>query len=525
MEYIKIFSSTEKQKIQNFMYSNYNDSQELMNDIKNLLIIEYEEIIKTKKNYLDIITFIIHKMGNSPLVTQEDLLKSINLNFSEKIFIDDLKSINHIIRKSKISQDIMINYGLGKKYWKNTIIPISNSGSIKNTLDKKVNYPFRVGIYPGLSCMFECVFCGRNYKAKYERSSLDDGVEKYLKLIDDAPNDDEYRFYISGGLEPLTNPKLGQIINKLKHKGFKVPLYTNAFMLSEKYLNKQNGLEKLDSIRVSLYGMDEKKYFETTKKPNAYKIVTQNIINLIKYKEKNNLKLDIGLNYIILENSSEDVIKMLNYIKYINSEVGNQKNNIQFLTLREDFRCTQSLRMSDNERKKLKKILEKFDKMMQEEKLLKNLMVDFGYSLEPIKNGYTDGKFESVFATKEMLLSEGTPNISVAVDLYGDVYGYREAAFLDRPGSKRYILGRIENNLTFEEIISDALTNKRSVDVKNTDLDYLDAWDHIVLRTLDQAKRDKEFGIPFEVGPVIGRSFSSNNKLENFRTHFSNPNT
>ena len=109
--------------------------------------------------------------------------------------------------------------------------------------------------------MFECVFCGRNYKAKYERSSLDDGIEKYMKLIDEAPIDDKYRFYISGGLEPLTNPKLGEIINKLKSRDFKVPLYTNAFMLSEKYLNKQNGLEKLDSIRVSIYGMDEKEIF------------------------------------------------------------------------------------------------------------------------------------------------------------------------------------------------------------------------------------------------------------------------
>ena len=87
-----------------------------------------------------------------------------------------------------------------------------------------------------LACL--SVFCGRNYKAKYERSSLDDGIEKYMKLIDEAPIDDKYRFYISGGLEPLTNPKLREIINKLKNKILKFTLY-NAFMLSEKYLNKQ----------------------------------------------------------------------------------------------------------------------------------------------------------------------------------------------------------------------------------------------------------------------------------------------
>ena len=78
--------------------------------------------------------------------------------------------------------------------------------------------------------------------------------------------------------------KLGELILELKKNGFQVPMYTNAFMLSEKYLNKETGLGQLNSIRVSIYGMNEKQYFETTKKPNAFKIVTQNIINLIKYE-------------------------------------------------------------------------------------------------------------------------------------------------------------------------------------------------------------------------------------------------
>ena len=66
--------------------------------------------------------------------------------------------------------------------------------------------------------MYECTFCGRNYTAKYKRNALDVGIETYKKLIDEAPNDDKNRFYISGGLEPLTNPKLGEIISHLKKK-------------------------------------------------------------------------------------------------------------------------------------------------------------------------------------------------------------------------------------------------------------------------------------------------------------------
>jgi len=518
-----LVSDSIKKNIQEFMYNSFDLKKLVSKKVKETIIENFNEGKKILNENINIIILITYNMGNYPFITQEDLLKDIKDKLDKVITVDDLKKFNKIIRENNFIQEVIVNYGLGKKYWKNTIIPISNSGSIKNTLEKKFNYPFRVGLYPGLSCMFECVFCGRNYKAKYERTALDIGIEKYLKLINDAPRDDKYRFYISGGLEPLTNPKLGELILELKKNGFQVPMYTNAFMLSEKYLNKETGLGQLNSIRVSIYGMNEKQYFETTKKPNAFKIVTQNIINLIKYKEEKNLNFDIGMNYVILENSSEDLIKILEYIKYINNEVGNKKNNIQFLTLREDFRCTQSLRMNDNERSKLKKIFDKFDRMLEKEKLLKNLFVDFGYSLEPIKNGYADDKFESIFATKKMLLAEGTPNISVAVDLYGDVYGYREAAFLDRPGSKRYILGRIDKENSFEEIIKDALLKKRTFSIKESDLDYLDAWDHIVLRTLNQAKQDESFGIPFENGPVIGRTYNRNTKLEDYRTHFSNP--
>ena len=523
MKVTYLINEQHKIDIHNFMYAPFDVNNSFSKKIKKIILENLNKEKSLLEKNINIVLLIIYNMGNFPFMTQKEILKDSKIKLNEIISHEDLKKVNKILQEVKFIQEIIINFGLGKKYWKNTIIPISNSGSIKNTLEKKYNYPFRVGLYPGLSCMFECVFCGRNYNAKYERSALDLGIEKYIKLIKEAPKDDKYRFYISGGLEPLTNPKLGEIILELKNNGFQVPMYTNAFMLSQKYLKKENGLGQLNSIRVSIYGMDDIQYFNTTKKKNSFKIVTQNIINLIKYKEEKNLSFDIGLNYVILENSSSDIIKILENIKKINLDVGNKKNNIQFLTLREDFRCTQSLRMDNNERSKLKTIFHKFDKMLAEEKLLENLLVDFGYSLEPIKNGYKEDKFENIFASKKMLLPEGTPNISVAVDLYGDVYGYREAAFLDRPGSKRYILGRIDNENSFESIIKQALLKKRSFIINESDLDYLDAWDHIVLRTLNQAKEDEAFGISFENGPVFGRTYNKNTKLEDYRTHFSNP--
>ena len=159
------------------------------------------------------------------------------------------------------------------------------------------------------------------------------------------------------------------------------------------------------------------------------------------------------------------------------------------MTLREDFRSTTNLRLKRNERLELVKTFKKFQEKINNGNNFKDLFVDYGYSLEPIKNGLIDHVYEDVFADQTILLKEGTPNISVAVDIYGDIYGYREAAFLDRPGSKRYILGRIDEENKLDKIINSALKINKDFSQKESDLDYLDAWDHIVLRTLDQAKK------------------------------------
>ena len=94
----------------------------------------------------------------------------------------------------------------------------------------------RIAFYPGVSCMYYCGFCGRNQKAKYENSIVDDGINKINNMLSEAGADTKVS--ISGGLEPLTNPKLGKIIQKGTELGFKIPLITNAYSLTEGYIKK-----------------------------------------------------------------------------------------------------------------------------------------------------------------------------------------------------------------------------------------------------------------------------------------------
>ena len=82
-------------------------------------------------------------------------------------------------------------------------------------------------------------------------------------------------------------------------------------------------------------------------------------------------------------------------------------------------------------------------------------------------------------------------------------------------------MGRIEDNISINDIIDKSVKLERNIEQHKNDLDYLDAFDHIVLRTLNQAKEDKNFGIPFEKGPVKSRIFDNYKKTINFKTHFS----
>ena len=46
-------------------------------------------------------------------------------------------------------------------------------------------------------------------------------------------------------------------------------MYTNGYMLTPKYLEKNPEIFNLDSLRISFYGIDEAQYFDVTKKKSV----------------------------------------------------------------------------------------------------------------------------------------------------------------------------------------------------------------------------------------------------------------
>lgn len=465
---------------------------------------------------------IIHYLSEMPWYTQENLLEDTNLSKTELI------ELNKLIRNSDFLQQMIVFEGLGKKYW-NTMLSHVKSGNIEKVINYEYSLPLRLTLFPGMSCMYYCGFCGRNQKAKYKaKDVLEIGAQKFKDAISILPKGSTIS--ISGGLEPLTNMKLGEIITHGKKLGYKIPLITNAHMLTPKYLKIQPGIWDLDSLRVSLYGTDQESTFDITRHPKAYELVKNNIIEFIKERNRKNSDLKIGLNYIIIPENIHTVLPLLDYINDIHSKIG-EGQGIDFLTIREDFGSVTEINddvdksvegrkyhlegfLSDEQRNDLISIFNEFNSRKNKE--CPNMHVDFGYAMVALGEGILGKPLARVKGTE--MRKSGYPQLSVAMDSHGDIFLYKEAGFLDRPGNTKFIAGRVDENKTFSNVFEEFINKKHIIDLDHNDDRFMDSYDHLITLLVNQAESDINIDIPFELGPVKLRSkhhYGMNTELSN----------
>ena len=499
--------SSNLQIFQSWLYKEYSD--DVPNDIINL--IEGEGI---PKRWVIAAARIIHRLSEMPWYTQEEISNEISLTIAE------LMTLNSFIRESKLLQDVIVHQGLGRKYW-NTIIPYVKSGNINKVINYEYDFPLRLALFPGMSCMYYCGFCGRNQSAAYDpKKVLKSGADRYKDIISSLPKNSTIS--ISGGLEPLTNFKLGEIISHAKSLGHRVPLITNAHMLTPKYLENQPGIWDLDSLRVSLYGTDQESTYFVTRHKKAYKLVKDNIIEFLIERNRKKSEVKLGINYIIIPENMDTILPLLDYIIDVNSKVCNG-NGVDFLTIREDFGSVTEIDddadkeiegrkynleglLSVGDRRQLIDTFRKFNRRRKKE--CPDLHVDFGYAMVALGEGVLGKPLVRVDGTQ--MRNSGFPQLSVAIDSAGDVFLYREAGFLDSPGNDKFIAGRITDGETLESVLKRFIENKEKADLALDDSRFMDSYDHLITLLVNQAEQDMDFGIPFGKGPVKVRSSSAN---------------
>ena len=364
----------------------------------------------------------------------------------------------------------------GNKYWGNTLLPLMRSGHMKHMIDGTYVYPSRVGLFPGLSCMFYCDFCGRNKSAAYDRKAVDHGIAVYKSILADAPKDKgwENRFRISGGQEPLTNPRIGELVQYGSGLGYKLGMYTNGYMLTPQFLNKQPGLTELDYLRFSMYGYNAVSYEVTTKK-NAWATVRKNLIHFI-----NTTEVKVGLSWIVLPGKAHD---FLDFMLEIKDMMPSLRRTIDFISVREDF-SQNSVYINHAERESFMAVVRTIG--MMQKTYFPDIKIDYGYQLDQLQRGYTNGPL--FMAKANQLDGKGLPQASVQVDTLGNVYAYHGSAFIDRPGSDKFIIGNAENGI--DAVVKDHLTSDSRIKYIPSDVEMLDAYDHAISLAVWRARKE-----------------------------------
>jgi dTDP-4-amino-4,6-dideoxy-D-glucose ammonia-lyase len=436
---------------------------------------------------------VIHRFARHPFTTQREMADVLGLD------PPTLVRLNRALRQSESAQQLMVEQGVAMKYWENTILPLLQAGVIESARQGTSRHPFRVGVYPGVSCMFHCSFCGRHPDASYARDTVPPGNAMFDAMFRDAPSD-PYTFYVSGGLEPLTNPGIGQLIAAGAARGFRLSLYTNGFMLTPQLLARQPGIWDLDTLRISLYGVDTASTTEVTCHPKAHGQVVQNAVAFLQARNARESSLKFGFNFVVLPGHVEEVLTLVELIASINRAAGGRQ--VDFLTLREDYSVPPDRGLTRGERERLAEIFEQLRSRVQQPDLCE-LKIDLGYALHSLSEGGWPTPLDMV--EHRAMRPTGYPQVSVVVDLLGDVYLYREAGFLDRPGARRYVIGRVGPDRSLHEVVTEFLASGRTIDPQPGDTGYFDIFDHVVTHLLNQVDDDAAFGIPFAEGPIRDR--------------------
>lgn len=376
-----------------------------------------------------------------------------------------------------------VERGPAGKYWTNTIEPLDAADALDAALRGRPAFPYSVGLYPGPTCMFRCHFCVRVTGARYDAASLPAGNEMLASVVDEVPTDNPNAIYMSGGLEPLTNPGIGEVITHAADRGFRITVYTNAFALTEQTLNRQPGLWSLGAIRTSLYGLNDDEYEATTSKRKAFGRVRSNLRGFLRARAERGSPIRLGFNHIILPGRAGRLTELVDFIVELNESSPDRP--LDFVTVREDYSGRADGRLSDHERAELQAGLVAFVDYAAER--TPGLRIDLGYALESLHRGVDA---ELLRIRPDTMRPTAHPQVAVQIDLLGDVYLYREAGFPDLDGADRYIAGRVTPSTSLEEVVTTFVEENRRVLPRPGDEYFMDGFDQTVTARLNQLERD-----------------------------------
>jgi dTDP-4-amino-4,6-dideoxy-D-glucose ammonia-lyase len=405
------------------------------------------------------VSLMLEVYGVDPFYSPKKFIKEQGIN------VDEFENAVKIIKQKQWLVDQP-----ARQYWF-SIDSIRNQTNFDRAVINQTAYPSRIGLYPGITCQFACTFCGRKEGTQFANNLSAQSVDMFNQLLADhvqVPNHQKI-IRLSGGLEPTTNRHISDIVMSIKRLGLRAEMYTNGFNFTDNWLDLQLGINLLDSIRFSIYGHNEETYTDTTTHTRSHTVL-EKIKNFL-----NRSSMPVGVNYVILRGQLDRFEKFIDWIETVNQST----RGINWVSIREDS-SQNKWHLDNDERRRIRDLLLRLDQVSKS--------VDYGYTLWPLK---FDKNIGGITHTNS-LLPNGFPQISVVVDVAGDVYSYHDV-FPNRAGQNKHVIGNVKEN-SLQNLITDWLA-KPKIQVCHDDLKFLDTSDHMITMLIKQQQELNELGV------------------------------
>jgi len=152
-------------------------------------------------------------------------------------------------------------------------------------------------------CNLDCITCIRHSWQECP-GDMDMGIfEKILADLEELP---VCREVVLGGFgEPLMHPEIGEIVARLKEKGYKVRITTNGMLLQGELL-EQLVEQRVDEVIVSVDSFKEKRFADIRR--GELDRLLENLAELKRVKdERETIFPRLGLEFVLMQKNQEEL--------------------------------------------------------------------------------------------------------------------------------------------------------------------------------------------------------------------------
>ncbi|STO99383.1 radical SAM protein [Helicobacter canadensis] len=185
-------------------------------------------------------------------------------------------------------------------------------------------YPIYMEVSPVGLCNHRCIFCAYDY-IDYPNRHLD--KERFLSFLDEVASLGLKSILYAGEGEPLIHKNIADFVKKTKEVGIDCGMFSNGELLSERLAEQL--LPYLTFLRFSFNGGDAQTYAKVHKPSRnvgsnigsgggAYQLMSKVLHNIeyaVNFKNKNQLNVDLGSQFVLLPENKDTLLSAISHLK------------------------------------------------------------------------------------------------------------------------------------------------------------------------------------------------------------------